>query len=128
VSRLAASRQLLLDALDAADLRPATTGSWSAPCVLLEPGEPWAAVDLSLGRRRTGRWRVTIVAGRADSAGAFDQLAELVDRTDTALLTVPGVELPTWARPFDVTLGGVLYAASSSTIQLLTPTPVEVLP
>ena len=127
-SRLLASRAAILAALEAAAINSATTGKWSAPVILVEPGDPWAAVDLSLGRRRTGRWRVTAVAGRADTAGALELLAELVDRTDVALLTVPGLELPTWSRPFDMTLDGAQYAASSATIQLLTPTPQEVLP
>jgi hypothetical protein len=128
VSRLAGSRQLLVDALEAAGLNPAVTQQWAAPTVVVEPGDPWAAVDLSLGRRRTGRWRLTIVTGRTDTAGAFEELAELVDRTDAALLTVPGVELPTWARPSDLSFDGALHASTVATIQLLTPTPVEVLP
>jgi hypothetical protein len=128
VSRLAGSRQLIVDALEAANLNPATTQQWAAPAVIVEPGDPWAAVDLSLGRRRTGRWLLTIVTGSTDTAGAFEELAELVDRTDAALLTVPGVELPTWARPSDRSLDGALHASSSATIQLLTPRPEEVLP
>jgi hypothetical protein len=128
VSRLLASRRLILDALEAGAVNASTTGKFSAPCVLVEPGDPWAGVDLSLGRRRTGRWRLTIVAGKADTAGAFEGLAELVDNVDAALLRVHGLELPTWARPFDMTLDGAAYAASSATVQLLTPTPQEVLP
>ena len=127
-SRLLASRAGILAALEAAGIRTGTTGKWSAPAVLVEPGDPWAAVDLSLGARRTGRWRLTIVAGRADSAGALEALAELVDRVDVALLTVPGVQLPTWARPFDTSLDGAAYAATAATVQLLTPSPPEVLP
>jgi len=127
-SRLAASRALLTAALEAAGIPYATTGKWNAPCVLLEPGDPWAGVELSLGQKRVGRWRLTLVAGRADSAGAFDVLAELVDRVDAALLTVPGVQLPTYARPFDTSLDGAMYAATSATVQLLTPQPTEVLP
>jgi hypothetical protein len=128
VSRLLASRTLILDALEAGGVNTATTGKFSAPCVILEPGDPWAGVDLSLGRRRTGRWRLTLVAGKADSAGAFERLAELVDTVDAALLRVASLELPTWARPFDTTLDGAAYAATSATVQLLTPTPLEVLP
>jgi hypothetical protein len=128
VSRLLASRAAILAALEAAGINSATTAKWSAPVVLVEPGDPWAAVDLSLGRRRTGRWRVTVVAGKADTEGAIEQLANLVDTVDAALLTVPGLELPTWARPFDVELSGAKYAASGATIQLLTPTLQEVLP
>lgn len=128
MSRLAASRTLILDALEAGGVNAATTGKFSAPCCLVEPGDPWAGVELSLGRRRTGRWRLTLVAGKQDSEGAFEALADLVDQADTALLKVPGLELPTWARPSDYTLGGALYAATIATVQLLTPTPQEVLP
>jgi hypothetical protein len=128
VTRLLASRTQIVAALEAGGLNPATTGKWSAPCVLVEPGEPWAAVDLSMGRRRTGRWRLTAVAGKTDTEGAFEELAELVDKTDTALLAVAGLELPTWARPVDLTLGGSTYAATVATVQLLTPTQTEVLP
>ena len=127
-SRLLASRTAILAALEAAQLNSATSGKWSAPVVLVEPGDPWAGVDLSLGRRRTGRWRLTVVAGRADTAGAIERLAELVDQVDAALLAVRGLELPTWSRPSDLSLDGALYAAASSTVQLLTPTPQEVIP
>jgi hypothetical protein len=126
VSRLLSSRDSLTAALEAAGVHAATTGKWSAPVVLVEAGDPWAAVDLSLGRRRTGRWRITAVAGRADSDGIVERLADLVDQVDEALLRVPGVQLPTWSQPFAGSLGGVSYACTSSTIQTLTeeaPTP-----
>jgi hypothetical protein len=128
VSRLLASRSTIVAALHTGGVNVGVSGKWSAPVVLVEPGDPWAGVELSLGRRRTGRWRLTAVAGRADTEGAIEKLAELVDATDTALLTVAGVELPTWARPFDMQLDGAAYAATSATVQLLTPTPQEVLP
>jgi len=121
MSRLSASRDTILGALNAAQIPNSTTHQWSAPCVLVEPGEPWAAVDLSLGTKRTGRWRLTLVAGRADTAGIFDTLAEMIDSVDAALLTVPGLQLPTWQRPFDVILSGAQYASTSATIQVLTP-------
>jgi hypothetical protein len=127
-NRLTASRGELLAALEAAGIAHSTTGKFAAPCVLVEPGDPWAAVDLSLGARRVGRWRLTLVAGRADSAGSLERLADLVDATDAALLTVPGVQLPTWARPFDTTLDGAAYAATAATVQLQTKTPQEVTP
>jgi hypothetical protein len=120
VSRLADSRAAILEALGAGGLTVATTGKFAAPCVLIEPGDPWASVDLSLGRKRTARWRLTLVAGRADTAGVMDRLAELVDQVDGALLTIPGCELPTWARPTDATLDGAAYGATSATVQLMT--------
>jgi hypothetical protein len=126
VSRLLSSRAAILAALEAGGVNTATTGKFSAPCVLVEAGDPWAAVDLSLGRRRTGRWRLTAVAGRSDSEGVIEKLADLVDEVDRAILALPGVQLPTWERPFNATEGGVTYAATAATIQALTeedPTP-----
>ena len=125
-SRLLSSRASILAAIEAGGVHAATTGKWSAPVVLVEAGDPWAAVDLSLGRRRTGRWRLTAVAGRADSEGIVEVLAELVDQVDAALLAIPGVQLPTWGQPFSGSLGGVAYACTAATIQALTeegPTP-----
>jgi hypothetical protein len=115
------TRALILAAIEAAGVRAHTTGQFAAPCVIVEAGDPWAAVDLSLGKRRTTRWRLTIVAGRADSEAALDTLAGMVDTVDDALLTIPGAQLPTWAQPFDASLGAVPYAATAVTIQLLSP-------
>lgn len=126
MSRLLSSRAAILAALEAGGVNTATTGKFSAPCVLVEAGDPWAAVDLSLGRRRTGRWRLTAVAGRADSEGVIELLADLVDTVDRALLALPGVQLPTWERPFNASESGITYAATAATIQALTeedPTP-----
>jgi len=118
-SRLMRTRQAIAAALEAGGLRVATTGQLAAPGVLLEAGDPWAAVE-SLHGRRVARWKVTLVAGRSDSEGALDTLAELVDAADRALLGLPGVQLPTWAKPFDAQLGAVPYAATVATIQLST--------
>lgn len=120
MSRLKASRDAIIAALQAGGLTVATTGQFAAPCVLVEPGEPWAAVDLSLGRKRTGRWKLTLVAGRVDTEGNQEKLMDLIDSADTALLALPGVELPTWGRPFDASLHGVVYAGTMATIQYIT--------
>jgi hypothetical protein len=127
-SRLLASRATILAALEAGGVNSSTSGKWSAPCVLVEPGDPWAGVDLSLGRRRTGRWRLTAIAGRTDTDGAIEKLAELVDVVDVALLAVQGLELPTWSRTSDTTVDGAAYSACTATVQLITPRPEEVLP
>lgn len=119
------SRTAIIGALEAGGIRAATTGKFTAPCVIVEPGDPWAAVDLSMGRRRTARWKLTAVAGRADSEGAIEALATLVDRVDLALLAIPGVQLPTWAKPFDAALQSVAYAASETTIQAMTSEDIE---
>jgi len=120
VSRLLSSRSAIVNALEAGGVHAATTGQWSAPVVLVEAGDPWAAVDLSLGRRRTGRWRLTAVAGRTDTDGIVEKLAELVDAVDPALLAIPGVQLPTWGQPFSASLDGTAYACTAATIQVLT--------
>jgi hypothetical protein len=118
VSSLLASRTRILAALDAGEVRIATSGRLSAPCVLIEPGDPWAEWARAPGR--IYRWRLTAIGGRADSEGSLLELAELVDKIDAALLA-PGAsrstQLPTWAMPTDTTLGGVAYASTVATIQ-----------
>lgn len=115
-----ATRRAIQVALEDGGVRVAFTGKFSAPCVLIEAGDPWAAVDLSLHGKRVARWKLTAVAGRADSEAALELLADLVDTADAALLALRGVQLPTWAKPFDAQLGAVQYAATVATIQLLT--------
>lgn len=119
-SRLYASRTAILAALESGGLRTATTGQYAAPVVVVEPGSPWAGADVSLGGVRMGRWRLTAIAGRQDSDGALEGLADLVDAIDDALLTLAGVQLPTWSQPADVNVQGVPYAAASATVQLRT--------
>ena len=114
MSTLTNARALLLAAFEAQGVRTATTGQFSAPVVLVEPGDPWTEPHRLPGR--LSRWRLTAIGGRADTEGALDALGDLIDRTDRALKTVPGASLPTWARPVDYTLGGVPYAATVATI------------
>jgi hypothetical protein len=119
VSRLLASRATIAAALDAGGIRNSAGGQFAAPAVLVEPGDPWAG-PFGLHGRRMGRWRLTAIAGRADTAGVLETLADLVDTVDAALLTIGGAQLPTWAGPRDVSLGNVPYAASIATIELVT--------
>jgi hypothetical protein len=119
VSRLLDTRATVIAALEAAGIAYSTTGKFSAPAVLVEPGEPWAE-PASLKGRRLARWRLTAVAGRADTEGSIERLADLVDSVDAALLAALGVQLPTWSMPRDVALGNVPYAASIATIQSMT--------
>jgi hypothetical protein len=100
-SRLASRRAELLEALRAGNVNVATSGRYAAPAVILEPADPWSEPARMPGR--SSRWRLTAVAGTADSDAAFLELAELVDRVDRALRTVDGVGLPTWGRPTDGT-------------------------
>jgi hypothetical protein len=115
-----ATRSRIATALEAGGVRVAYTGQFSAPCALIEPGDPWGSVELSLGRKRVARWQLTLVAGRPDSEAALAALADLIDAADQALLTVPGVQLPTWAKPSDASLANVPYATTVATIQLTT--------
>lgn len=116
-SSLAGARALLIAGLQAEGVRTATRGQWSAPCVLIEPGDPWSEPVRSPGR--LSRWRLTAIAGRADSDGALEQLGELVDAIDAGLRRVDGAQLPTWARPTDQQqLDGPPFASTVATIQL----------
>src|SRR5580765_3061943 len=117
MSGLLDARARILAGLEAGGVASSTTGQFSAPCVLVEPGDPWSVPDRL--PRRLSRWKLTAVAGRTDSEGAIETLAELVDQVDAALLAVDGLQLPTWARPFDSMLGAVPYAATTATVQLL---------
>lgn len=116
VSRLGEDRGRILSALEAAGIRTATGGKLTAPCVLVEPGDPW-----SEPRRlpaRVSRWRLTAIAGAVDTGSGVEELAELVDLVDTALRGVDGCQLPTWARPNVAEIvDGVRRSSAIGTIQ-----------
>lgn len=117
MSSLLASRAKLAGTLELGGVRVGTSGRFSAPCVLLEPGDPWAEWVRMPGR--VYRWRLTALGGRADSEGALAQLAELVDAIDAAMLAEGAsrsTQLPTWSRPLDLMLDGVSYAATFATV------------
>lgn len=117
-----AARDRLVGAFAAADVRTATTGKLAAPVVHIEPGDPWSEPSQlrgGSGGRRLTRWRLTAIAGRADSDSAFAILGGLIDRIDDALLTIDGAQLPVWAKPTDYLIGNVPYAASIANIQLI---------
>jgi hypothetical protein len=116
MSQLLESRARILTALETNGIRTATTGKLAAPCVIVEPGDPWSAPDRMPGR--IARWRLTAVGGRSDSEGTLALLGELVDGANEALRTLRDCQAPTWARPFDLLLDGVTYGASVSTIQI----------
>jgi hypothetical protein len=118
MSRALDDRARILEALEAVGIRTGTTGQLSAPAVLVEPGDPWSEPRRMPGRAT--RWQLTALAGRADTAGAFEKLGELVDLVDAALRTVPGCELPVWAKPADYQVTGVPYAGSVATIAIQT--------
>lgn len=112
-----ATRAALLAAFAAQGIRTATTGTFSAPCIHVEPGDPWSVPVRMPGRQ--SRWRLMAIGGAADSDAALEAIAELVDRAELAIKTVAGAELPAWAKPADYTGGGgPPYAASIATISI----------
>jgi hypothetical protein len=115
VPTLLESRAAIIAALEARGIRTATAGKLAAPCVLVEPGDPWSEPQRVPGR--VGRWRLSAIAGRTDTEAALAALATLVDEVDAALRPLPGVQLPTWGRPFDYDVSGIKYAATVATIQ-----------
>jgi hypothetical protein len=115
VSRLTATRERLVDALEGSGIRTAVGGRFAAPAILVEPAEPWIDRDTP-STRLQARWKLTAIAGRSDTAAAYDQLALLIDQVDTALLSLRGVSLPTWGAPHDLTLGNVAHPASVATV------------
>lgn len=118
MSRALDDRSRILEALETADIRTATTGKLSAPGVLVEPGDPWSEPRRLPGR--VSRWQLTALAGRTDSAGSLEELGAFIDAIDAALRTVAGCELPTWSKPTDYTVTGVPYAGAVATIQVAT--------
>lgn len=116
MSELLESRTRILEALAGVGIRTATTGKLAAPCVIVEPGDPWSQPARMPGR--TARWRLTAVGGRSDSEGTLALLGDLVDGTNAALRTLRDCEAPTWARPFDLVLDGVTYGSSVATVQI----------
>ena len=115
MSRLTDARSQLAAALTAAGIRSTFSGRLAAPCVLIEPAEPWLSRE-ALGRGLESRWRCTAIAGRTDTQSAYDELAAMIDAIDGALLTLRGVSLPTWGAPHDVTLGNVAHPATTATV------------
>jgi len=109
-------RARILLALETADVRTATGGKLSAPCVVVEPGDPWSEPRRLPGR--VSRWRLMALASKPDTEGSFGELGDLIDRVDGALRTVPGCELPAWSKPTDYSIGGVPYAGTVAIVQI----------
>lgn len=124
MSRLVDDRTVILEALEAGGITVSPVGGQvAAPCVLVEPGDPWCEPRYaSRIRGRVSRWRLQAVAGAADTLAGYDELAELVDQIDAAL-RIDGVSSPTWAGPAvreledgvrrRSTIGTIEYATSS---------------
>lgn len=119
MSRAIDARNRLAEALSAAGVRTAYGGRFAAPCVLIEPAEPWILRE-TVGRSLRISWRLTAIAGRSDTGAAYEELGEFVDSVDRALLTIRGVSLPSWGAPHNVDLGNVQHAASSAAVLMHT--------
>jgi hypothetical protein len=124
---LVIARSRLIATFTEAGIRAPTGGQFSAPCVLVEPGDPWAE-PLRLGggtAHRTSHWRLTAIAGKVATDQAYTALAELVDSIDLALRAAHDEvgspiypQLPTWQRPSYLELGGVPYGSAIADITL----------
>ena len=119
MSRLLDARARLADALTGSGVSVAFGGRFAAPCVLIEPGEPWISRERA-SRPLESRWKCTAIAGRSDTLAAYDELGAMIDEIDRALLSIRGVSLPSWGAPHDVTLGNVSHPASTAFVLIFT--------
>ena len=114
-SRVMRARARLADALEGSGVRTALGGRFAAPCVLIEPGEPWVSRERASSSLEV-HWKLTAIAGRTDTGAAYDALGALIDEVDRALLSLRGVSLPSWGAPHNVDLGNVSHAASTGVV------------
>ena len=119
MSRLLDARARLADALTGSGVAVAFGGRFAAPCVLIEPADPWVSRERA-SRPMESRWRVTAIAGSSDTLGAYDELGDMVDAIDRALLSIRGVSLPSWGAPHNVKLGNVEHPTSAATVLIYT--------
>lgn len=115
------ARTLLLAGLTAAGIDTFYGwGAFSAPCARVFPGEPWVALSGLAGGRRTQRWEVWAVAGRADSAATFDEMEDLVQRINDAVEQMARFGQLEWRRPAITDMGGTRYLACRGIVETLT--------
>lgn len=106
------SRQLLLDALTAAGVDAFYgMGRFTAPCARVYPADPWVDLSGLANGRRTQRWEVWVIAGKADSLATYDELEALLQQCNAALTGLPGWSWPAWRRPAVTEMGGTRYFA-----------------
>jgi hypothetical protein len=115
---LTSARQALLDALTAADIDTYYGwGAFSAPCARVFPAEPWVSLDGLLGGKRTQRWEIWAVAGKADSGATFDELEAMVIAINDACEPLQPFARIEWHRPTSTDMGGTRYLASRGVIE-----------
>jgi hypothetical protein len=117
---LKSARGELLAALESASIRTFYgMGQFTAPCARIFPAEPWVDVSGALGGRRAQHWEVWAVAGKADATANFDELEELVQSINDALVGLMGWGHPAWRRPANTLMGGTTYLACRGVVETL---------
>jgi hypothetical protein len=112
------SRQFLLAAIEAAGVNAFFgIGQFTAPCARIYPAEPWVDASGLANGRRTQRWEIWVVAGKADSIATFDELEALVKVCNDAVSGLQGWSHPTWRRPAITEMGGTRYFACRGIVE-----------
>jgi len=115
---LQACRQQLLDALTAAGVNTFYgMGAFTAPCARVYPADPWVDVSGLANGRRTQRWEIWVVAGRADSIATFDELEALVAICNAAVSGLQHWSHPAWRMPAITDMGVTKYFASRGVVE-----------
>lgn len=117
---LTTARAELLSTLESADIRSFYgVGVFAAPCARIFPADPWVDLSGLAGGRRTQRWEVWAVAGRADALATFDELEALVMKINAAIEGLPNWNRISWRRPGITDMGGTKYFACRGTLETL---------
>jgi hypothetical protein len=117
---LKASRAELLAALDASGIRAFYgMGVFQSPCARVFPAEPWVEASGMAGGRRTQHWEIWAVAGKSDAVANYDELEELVQSINDALVGLVGWSHPAWRRPAVTDMGGTKYLACRGVVETL---------
>ena len=115
---LQSSRQVLLEAIEAAGVNAFYgVGRFTAPCARIYPADPWVDISGLANGRRTQRWEVWVVAGKADSLANFDELEALVKTCNDAVSDLQGWSHPSWRRPAITEMGGTKYFACRGVVE-----------
>jgi hypothetical protein len=115
---LQTSRQVLLDLLTAAGVNTFYgMGAFTAPCARIYPADPWVDLSGLANGRRTQRWEIWVVAGKADALANFDELEALVKTCNDAVSGLQGWSYPSWRRPAITEMGGTRYFACRGVVE-----------
>jgi len=112
------SRETIYNALIAADVNAFYgVGAFTAPCARIFPADPWVDLSGLANGRRTQRWEIWAVAGKADSLATYDELEALVIEINSVLSQLQGWSTPAWRRPSVTDMGGSRYFACRGTME-----------